>query len=279
MKNEFLLCLLALGLLATKPAYAEAAPVKMWRLDCGIANANQLNMFSDTMSYTGQVKRLTSSCYLIKHGARYMIWDTGFALSFKGLPLNTTDSFSATLARSITDQLAEIGIKPTQIEFVGASHYHWDHVGQASSFAGATLLIGREDWALLTAKTTNPLADAALLQPWLDGKSKVDPVDGDRDIFGDGSVMMINLPGHTPGHHGLLVRLAKTGPVLLSGDLAHFTENLATNGVPTFNSDRADTLASFDRFKKLAASLKALVIIQHETADIAKLPAFPAAAE
>jgi N-acyl homoserine lactone hydrolase len=66
---------------------------------------------------------------------------------------------------------------------------------------------------------------------------------------------------------------------LLSGDLAHFAENLATNGVPTFNSDRADTLASFDRFKKLAASLKALVIIQHETADIAKLPAFPAAAE
>ena len=279
MKNEFLLGVLALGLLATKPAYAEAAPVKMWRLDCGTGDINQLNLFSDTMSYTGQVKRLTSSCYLIKHGARYMIWDTGFALSFKGLPLNTTDPMSATLARSITDQLAEIGVKPAQIEIVGASHYHWDHVGQASSFAGATLLIGREDWALLTAKTTNPLADAALLQPWLDGKSKVDPVDGDRDIFGDGSVMMINLPGHSPGHHGLLVRLAKTGPVLLSGDLAHFAENLATNGVPTFNSDRADTLASFDRFKKLAASLKALVIIQHETADIAKLPAFPAAAE
>ena len=86
-------------------------------------------------------------------------------------------------------------------------------------------------------------------------------------------------PGHTPGHHGLLVRLAKTGPVLLTGDLAHFAENYAENGVPMFNVDRANTLASFDRFKRLAASLKAMVIIQHEQADVKKLPVFPVAAE
>jgi len=107
----------------------------------------------------------------------------------------------------------------------------------------------------------------------------IEPVVGDKDIFGDGSVVMIDLPGHTPGHHALLVKLAHTGYVLLSGDAAHFAENYASNGVPSFNSNRADTLASFDRFKKLAANLHATVIIQHEPADIAKLPAFPKAAD
>jgi len=87
------------------------------------------------------------------------------------------------------------------------------------------------------------------------------------------------MPGHTPGHHALLVKLARKGYVLLSGDAAHFAENYASNGVPSFNANRADTLASFDRFKKLAANLHATVIIQHEPADVAKLPAFPKAAD
>lgn len=90
--------------------------------------------------------------------------------------------------------------------------------------------------------------------------------------------MMLTTPGHTPGHHALLVRLADTGPVMLTGDVAHTDANYANNRVPTFNADRADTLASLDRFKKMAANLGAMVIVQHESADVEKLPAFPEAA-
>ena len=97
-------------------------------------------------------------------------------------------------------------------------------------------------------------------------------------MFGDKSVVMLDMPGHTPGHKVLLVRL-KSGPVLLSGDLYHATEQVANRGVPSFNTNRADTLASFDRFQAIARNLGAKVIIQHEPADIAKLPAFPQAAE
>ena len=89
---------------------------------------------------------------------------------------------------------------------------------------------------------------------------------------------MLGLPGHTPGHAALLVRLA-SGPVLLSGDQYHFSEAVANRSVPSFNTNRADTLASHDRFDRIAANVKAKVIIQHEPRDIAKLPAFPAAAE
>ena len=98
-------------------------------------------------------------------------------------------------------------------------------------------------------------------------------------MFGDGSVIMLYTPGHTPGHHSLLVKLPQMGPVILSGDLAHFRENYDSNGVPTFNSDRAQSLASLDRVKKIAAGSKATVIIQHDARDINKLPAFPAAAK
>ena len=85
----------------------------------------------------------------------------------------------------------------------------------------------------------------------------MEPVSGDKDVFDDGTVVMLNTPGHTPGHHALLVKLKEKGYVLLSGDLAHFRENYDTNGVPMFNTDHTYTLGSLDRFKKIAANLKA----------------------
>ena len=101
----------------------------------------------------------------------------------------------------------------------------------------------------------------------------------DKDVFEDGSVIMLYTPGHTPGHHSLLVKLPKMGAVLISGDLMHFRENYDTNGVPTFNTDRSQTLASLERAKKIVTGTKATVIIQHDARDVDKLPAFPAAAK
>ena len=100
----------------------------------------------------------------------------------------------------------------------------------------------------------------------------------DKDVFGDGTVVMLATPGHTPGHHSLLLKLREMGNVLLTGDLAHFRENYDAMGVPNFNTHRAETLASLDRFKQIAANLKATVVIQHDARDVGKLPVFPAAA-
>lgn len=269
---------LALSFIAT--VAAQAADVKLWRLDCGAVQVNELNAFSDTLAYTGKTMRLTASCYLIKHDATYLLWDTGLPTGLKGQPTNSKDAMSATVTRTIAEQLADLKLKPEQINYVGISHYHFDHIGQASAFGGATLLIGKGDWDAVSAKPPAPgVSDVTPLKPWLEAKAKVEPVSGDKDVFGDGSVVMLDMPGHTPGHHSLLVRLAKKGTVLLSGDLAHFTENYASDGVPAFNFNRADTLASLDRFKKLAKNLNATVIIQHESRDIPKLPTFPSPAE
>lgn len=251
---------------------------KLWRLDCGTTYIPDLNLFSDTRAYTGKGMGLVASCYVIKHGDSYMIWDTGLSASFKGLKIDPKTG-GATITKTVVEQLADIGVKPEQITTIGISHYHYDHTGQAASFPGATLMIGKGDFDALSATPPNFGADPTALKNWVGGPGKSVLVSGDKDIFGDGSVTMINTPGHTPGHHSLLVKLGSGASYLLTGDLAHFRENYASDGVPTFNTNRADTLASFARFKGLAANIKATVIIQHEPRDVAKLPAFPAAAE
>ncbi len=272
---------LATSLIATAaaaqnvPATGANKPptVKMVRLDCGSMSANDLDAFSDTYAFTGVGKPITSSCYLIKHGDTYMLWDTGLSAALKGKPLDPKLPFDVTVKTTIVEQLATLGVAPEQIAFVAVSHYHFDHTGQAAAFPAAKLLIGQADLDALRAGA--PGVDAKPLAPWITGGAKVEGVSGDKDVFGDGSVTMIDLPGHTPGHHGLMVRLAKGGTILLTGDQAHFRENYAQNGVPRFNTNRADTLASFDRFKALAANLKATVIIQHDMRDLSKLPTFP----
>jgi N-acyl homoserine lactone hydrolase len=269
MKRMVMGILLALAAsAASAQTPTAAAPLKMWRLDCGSIHVSDFDVFSDTYLYPGQPKQLTASCYLIQHGSQYLLWDTGVAGPAKEWV------FTITLKERITDQLKRIGVAPTSINFVGISHYHDDHTGQAADFPGATLLIGNGDWEAIKGRPQT----AARFTPWISGGAKVDAIARDKDVFGDQSVVVLDMPGHTPGHKVLLVRL-KSGPVLLSGDLYHATEQVANRGVPSFNTNRADTLASFDRFQAIAKNLGAKVIIQHEQADVAKLPAFPAAAE
>jgi glyoxylase-like metal-dependent hydrolase (beta-lactamase superfamily II) len=255
---------------------APPAPVQLWRLDCGSIWVADLDEYSDTHAYVGQHRRFTASCYLIRHGDSYMLWDTGLSKDSLGKPLVQGAEESESLKITIVDQLARLGVKPGQVSLIGISHYHFDHTGQAADFPRAKLLIGAGD---LDALRQPGAARAKPLAPWISGGAPVEGVVGDKDVFGDGQVVMLDLPGHTPGHHGLLVRLSGAGVVLLSGDAAHFRENLETGGVPGFNADRARSLASMDRLRGLARNLHAALVIQHDERDIAKLPAFPQPAQ
>jgi N-acyl homoserine lactone hydrolase len=255
-------------------AAAQSAPeLSLTRFDCGkTTNLADVSRFSDVAAFKGLNIQLTFSCYLIKHGNDYLVWDTGNPAATGATPAPTAPS------SSLVEQLAQLHLKPEQITFVGISHYHGDHVGQVASFPQATLLIGKGDWETLNEPKPNPGVNPANFVHWISGGGKVEPLIGDKDVFGDGSVIMLSTPGHTPGHHSLLVKLRDKGNVLITGDLAHFRENYDSNGVPTFNTSRAETLASLDRFKQLATNLQATVIIQHDARDVGKLPAFPASA-
>jgi N-acyl homoserine lactone hydrolase len=252
-------------------ASAQTAPeITLARLDCGTGQApTDVGLrFTDTYAYNGLKIQIVYSCYLIKHGDDYMVWDAGQSMSAGAVAPKV----------SLVDQLAQLKLTPQHVKFIAISHYHGDHIGQVGSFPGSTLLIGKRDWDALT-KNPDPSVNPAPFAHWITGGGKLETVAQDKDVFGDGTIVMLSMPGHTPGHHSLLVRLKNKGPVLLTGDLAHFRENYDGDGVPNFNTDRTETLSSFDRFKKIAKNLKATVIIQHDARDIAKLPAFPAAAD
>ena len=260
------------------PAPAATADVELWRLDCGSIKVKDLSAFSDTFDYAGQSRELTDSCYLIRHGEDYMLWDTGLPAALLNAPQGD-QAMAPTLKRTIPDQLKEIGVAVERIGTVGVSHDHFDHLGQAASFPKATLLIGAADLAALKSEPPPFGVDPSLVAPWLKEGGKVEGVEGDKDLFGDGSVTMLSAPGHTPGSHALLVRLAQKGPVLLSGDVVHFEEQFENRGVPPFNWDRAASLASMDRLGHMAKSLDATLVVQHDAQDVAKLPAFPASAK
>ena len=273
MKKAILIALIAMGSTAAAPT-APPAEVELWRLDCGRFVQYDMGSLSDDDRYKGQKRDLANGCYLIRHGSEYMLWDAGLPTSATGRTVGAK--------LSIVQQMAQVGVSPDQIKFLGLSHWHPDHIGQAADFARSRLLIGGADWDQL--KTPPRWMSTASLAPWMTGGSAVEQVSTDpilshdKDVFGDGTVVMIKTPGHTSGHHALLVRLKQKGVILLSGDLYHQHESYDFDVVPSENPDRAATLASFDRFKRLAKRYKATVIVQHDMRDIAKLPAYPASA-
>jgi N-acyl homoserine lactone hydrolase len=269
-----ILTTLAVGasLFACIAAPAKAAPeLSLARIDCGTPQApTPVNQrFSDTYAYGELMIQFVYSCYLIKHGDDYMLWDTGNAMTAPNVAPK----------ESVVDNLAKIGVKPDQIKYVGISHYHADHTGQLPSLPKATLLIGAREWDAITSPKPPEGANVKAFEGWIKGESKVEPQPIDKDVFGDGTVIMLRTPGHTPGHSSLLVKLSQMGPVIITGDAVHFRENWDSDGVPTPNYDRAQTVASIDRLKKIAANLKATVIIQHDARDVEKLPTFPAFAK
>src|SRR5882757_5312568 len=268
------LTILAVGasLLASFAASAQAAPdVSLARFDCGTSQpptaVNQ--RFSDTYAYGDLKLQFVFSCYLVKHGDDYLLWDTGHAMTAPNVAPKV----------SLVDLLAKIDVKPEQIKYVGISHYHADHTGQVASFPKATVLIGQGDWDAISSPKPPQGVNFKPFEAWIKGESKVEPLALDKDVFGDGSVVVLRTPGHTPGHSSLLVRLPQTGTVVLSGDAMHFRENYDAFGVPAFNYDRAQTVASLERIKKIATNLKATIIIQHDARDVEKLPVFPASAK
>jgi len=262
----------AAGINLTAPAPAGLT-LSLTRLDCGHAEFKDMNgFFSDKPGvYPPGPGKVTDSCYLIRHGSDVMVWDTGLPAATRDKPM-VQDNMTGAITVTLADQLHQLGIKPADVTVLGISHEHGDHTGQAAQFTNARLVMGKGDFEELGGKPDDPF------QGWRGQGGKVTLTTADTDVFGDGSVIALHLPGHTPDHMGLLVKL-KSGPVLLSGDTYHTQVAREKKSVPGFNTDRAQSVQSMDRLERILGETHAKLIIQHEPKDIAKLPAFPKAAE
>ena len=170
-------------------------------------------------------------------------------------------------AKTLAAQLTELGVTPAEITYLAVSHTHGDHVGNVALFPSSTVLIQGAEYEWAMAGPNKPAFAAA---------QKIEKLAGDHDVFGDGSVRILSTPGHTPGHQSLLVRLPKTGNLVLSGDAVHFQDNWVHKRVPSMNTSKDQTLASLERIARVLDEQKATLWINHDKPQSATLKYAPA---
>jgi glyoxylase-like metal-dependent hydrolase (beta-lactamase superfamily II) len=217
------------------------------------------------------------------HPRGTLLWDTGVIPDEMVQPSGTTD-FRATVKKTLKGQLAEIGYKPSDITYLALSHNHYDHSANSNEFAGSTWLVQKTEREVMfngskrpgSANSPSNETAAARYAALKDAKTKL--LDGDYDVFGDGTVVIISTPGHTPGHQSLFVKLAKTGPILLSGDLYHYPAERTMKGFTPFSGlgTPAAEEASKAKVEALLKEKKATLWIQHDIIADAKLKKSPA---
>lgn len=242
-------------------------------LDCGTLAVSDLDVFSSAGDYAGEQGVMANTCYLINHPRGRLLWDLGLPTALRLAGPVTQDIFTVSLPHTLTEQLAELDLPPSAIEYVSISHAHFDHVGQADQMTASTWLVHQAERDMMIPLDGTPpqvTPDLAGLYAPFSGM-KYETFTGEKDVFGDGSVVIFETPGHTPGHTSLQLMLPETGPVLLTGDLYHRVQSRNFSRVPVFNYSEAMTRASMEAFEARAKELGAKVIIQHERADIEPL--------
>lgn len=242
--------------------------VKLYQLVGGSILVKKLEVFSQDTTYTGQSKQFTDAYYVISHPKGNLMWDAGLPEQLVIPEPYDEPSGVYRIQRpdSLANQLKSIGFKINDFKYFAMSHSHFDHTGHANYLKDATLLIQENEYNANLADTLQQ-KNAAMT-----ALANVKKINGDYDVFGDGTVVIKYMPGHTIGHQVLYVEVAGLEkPVLLTGDLYHFEENRENKGVPSFNYDVKQTLESMDKFEAFAKEKNATVIIQHSPKDYKKL--------
>ncbi len=242
---------------------------RLYRIDCGHSVANDESVWTPGENL-GRTIEFSSTCWLIKHRDDWLLWDTGVPEATLGDPRGWSTLPKLIvyhLDRSLKDQLAQIGLEPTDIGRVALSHTHGDHIGNVSLFPDATILMQRaeHDWIHSGAGPNDNVNQLmALARELMGTPAHLQLIDGDFDVFGDGSVTLVATPGHTPGHQSLLIHLRHSGFILLSGDVAHLQENFERDLVPSLNTSKPDSIASMARIRQLIAKYQAKFFINHD---------------
>ncbi len=250
--------------------------VKLYTFDGGTVMVNNLELFSQDTTYQGQTKEFSDAFYVISHPDGNLMWDAGLPEGLIGLSEPFTDpsgAFTVSRKDSIVDQLKSIGMVINDIEYIALSHTHFDHSGHANRFKNSTWLVQEAEYDFITSEEsqkTNTDNYNAIKE-----LTRMKKLNGDFDVFGDGSVVIKSMPGHTPGHQVLFLDLAENGPTLLTGDLYHLYENREYKRVPIFNFDVDQTLKSMDAFEAFAKKKNAKVYLQHQKEDFNKMPKAP----
>jgi len=248
--------------LLVQPSQIE---LKLYALECGLVQVNNLAIFNPYIP-KGTRMDLPSPCFLIQHPEKgYLLWDAGLndaLIKYQEGVEYFNGEMILKVNKTLSSQLLSLGLKNTDIDFFSPSHLHLDHGGNANDYAESTLIVQKVEYD--TAFSEHAAQYGMLIENHHKLKdAKRIELKGDYDVFGDGSVVVLSTPGHSPGHQSLFVKLDKTGPILLSGDLYHFQQNRDEYGMPIFN-DKKMTIQSFAKVDKILDKTGAKLWIQHD---------------
>ncbi|HMH65591.1 MAG TPA: N-acyl homoserine lactonase family protein [Rhizomicrobium sp.] len=223
---------------------------RLYVLDCGTIISHEPERFGLSRQDVPDPD-FSDPCFLVMHPKGILLFDTGLTDAQVGKPIyeNKMGYEGQLKTVSLKSELARIGVTPAMITYLAISHSHWDHVGNANDYAGSTWLARKAERDVMFGPKVKPelrKSYAAL------ANAKTKFVEGDHDVFGDGSVLLLSTPGHTPGHQSLYVKLARTGGVVVSGDLYHYTAERTMNRVPP----REQSLETPASRKKVEAFLR-----------------------
>ncbi len=255
----------------------SAAQIKLYVLDCGTVQARDLSLFNPKID-KGVKMDMPVPCYVIKHPSKgTLVWDAGLndelASQENGVE-RYQGAFNLSVKKTMRSQMREIGLDAHEVTYFAPSHLHLDHSGNANYFANSTLLIQQIEYQIAFSK------DAAKYDFDINNYSALKDakrieLQGDHDVFGDGSAVMLSTPGHSPGHQSLFLKLPQTGPVILSGDLYHFEKNRINYGIPVWN-DKKSTISSFARIDNIIDQTSAKLWIQHDPQEAKTMRMSPA---
>ena len=269
-----ILAAVAAGCAQVSPA-SKSGIERMYVLYCGEAQIPDISPWAPGTA-PGTAMLFSDNCYLIKHAKGYLLWDSGFADTLADNPDGMQGNRGMVMKRkqTLAAQLVAIGVAPGDVKYLAFSHTHSDHVGNANLFTAATLYIQQAECDAAFGPEPAKFGFVAANYD----KLRANPVvklAGDHDVFGDGSVTIVSTPGHTPGHQSLLVRLPKTGAVVLSGDFVHFRSNFEARRAPSFNFNPEQSLQSIDKVAALLKAERGQLWINHDSAQSATIPHAP----
>lgn len=264
---------------------ASPAGLRLYVFDCGRLASADMTRYRLAAAEVATTT-MSVACFLVAHPRGTLMWDVGAIPDAAWRPTGRPERQRVTLpdgqTREVTmtvpllPQLAAAGFKPDAVTYLALSHYHWDHTANANAFSAATWLVRPAERDAMWATPPPPLTQPSTYSALRASRATVITTD-DYDLFGDGSVVLKLAAGHTPGHQVLFVRLPRTGPVVLSGDLYHYREERTLKRVPTFEADERKTAISRANLEAFLSRTGAQLWIQHDSighAALRKGPAF-----
>lgn len=256
---------------------ANAKPpdsLRLYVFDCGKLDIPDTTPYRLTRDQIA-TNVMSVPCFLVVHPKGMLMWDVG-AVPDRLIPEGGTGTLRqyGTSSKRLTDQMAAIGYAPSDITYLALSHYHWDHVGNANLFAGATWLVRPLEREIMFADPPSPRTEPENFSALKNSKTVIIRA-RDYDVFGDGSVVIKSAPGHSPDHQVLFLKLKQTGPVVLSGDLYHYPEERALKRVPTTEFNPEQTASSRAAIEAFLKQTGAQLWIEHDFIGNAKLKKAP----